>query len=1060
MCGFKQWRHVFRWTIIWLVAFGPCSFVNAQQTYISAPPVPQNEAQMQAQKAQTQSSASQSQKPGLFQRLGAALRGDDPQPTKQVPMPPANVNNQGMNTGMNTGYNNPGYNNTGYNNGMPQNYQYPTTSAQQVTPPRPNAGYDAARANTAVATPTRVFDRSASGMTQNTGGGSGMSSGSSSLQDRIRSMQQKKIFDDIDSSSEFSLNGSLDKNAGLPSPPSSDSMSIGNKTPTVKTGSSVLDRSRKSIKENSPNEKSTQVQSGDNEEMTGSRSKKPTNSISTDDDSSLSGMEIDVPKSGTDRSTGKESSDIPASPRGSTRNTDDQNQKRDPVNEKTVKSTTKETKNTPKNDAKEDVLNAPGEKNGDLSSTRQLPSAPKSDVIKNSGDVPVATPKKSFIIKRQSPVLEVQTEGPNSVIVNKESEYRFKVTNNSDSAAESVVVSVELPHWAENTQAPEVSAGSTNIVPFNNEASIFQWQIGRINPKEQETLVLHLMLRERKPFDMKVTYDFKPTTSEASIDVLQPNIEMLLEGPDEVLWGNEETYQLWIKNTGNGDAQDVKLVLAASGSEPSTAEPFLLKVGEKKKMEVVVMAKQSGNLQINVQATGPYGLSAETTKQVAVRRAELQLGIEAPEMQFVDNVIEYVITARNVGTAPAKNVEISAAVPVGTKYLSCTGNGKTDEGQTQVIWTTETIPVGGEYSCSILCEAKREGECPIEATVNAESGIHQAASGTTHVEAIADVNLKIEKPQGPIPVGTDTEYQVIVSNRGTKTAENIDVNVIFDENLDPVSVELGSNKVRFEQRQREIMFERIPALAAGQTMAYKVKARALADGNHKIQAVVRCQSTGISQTSEEISRFYSARGKTSSPGYANQTISPSPLQASPMKPLSQANERGNEVLPTSGNPQFAVSSRTNQVQTNQTLQQTPGTVQPGVMQPGVMQAAQPQPVFAVQPQVQVPPVVQPPPQQMQSQMQSSPSNPMLNRIETQQPHSPTLLSGAMQSDSASARSMNNAQTESTGSPRIPGSASTPILQGQTPRPLSQRGSLDVMTLPAPPVLNVQAPAGQ
>jgi uncharacterized repeat protein (TIGR01451 family) len=271
-------------------------------------------------------------------------------------------------------------------------------------------------------------------------------------------------------------------------------------------------------------------------------------------------------------------------------------------------------------------------------------------------------------------------------------------------------------------------------------------------------------------------------------------------------------------------------------------------------------------------------------------------------MQFVDNVIEYVITARNVGTAAAKNVEISVAVPLGTKYLSSTGNGKTDESQTKVIWTTETIPVGGEYSCSILCEAKREGACPIEAIVTAESGIHQSANGTTYVDAIADVNLKIEKPQGPVPVGTDTEYQVIVSNRGTKTAENIDVNVIFDDSLEPVSVELGSNRVRFEQRQREIMFERISTLAAGQTMAYRVKARALVDGNHKIQATVRCQSTGISQTSEEISRFYSARGKTSNQNYANQTISPSPLQASPARSLSPANE----VLPTSGNPQHTV----------------------------------------------------------------------------------------------------------------------------------------------------------
>ena len=45
----------------------------------------------------------------------------------------------------------------------------------------------------------------------------------------------------------------------------------------------------------------------------------------------------------------------------------------------------------------------------------------------------------------------------------------------------------------------------------------------------------------------------------------------------------------------------------------------------------------------------------------------------------------------------------------------------------------------------------------------------------TTVEAIADLKLMVNDPQGPLPVGKEVVYEIVITNRGTREANNIDV---------------------------------------------------------------------------------------------------------------------------------------------------------------------------------------------------------------------------------------------------------------------------------------------
>jgi len=451
--------------------------------------------------------------------------------------------------------------------------------------------------------------------------------------------------------------------------------------------------------------------------------------------------------------------------------------------------------------------------------------------------------------------LEVIPSGPKNVYVNQEANYEFRVVNNSAVSADEVVVNIEIPVWVEIAQ-PDVTLGTTAWTAVNTEMNKFVWKVGKLKPKQSATVVLRITPREAKPLNLVPWFEIQQTSMNVAIEVQQPNIEMSIEGPSEAFWGAKETYALRIRNTGNGDAKSLKLMITASGSEPENAPIDLLRAGEEYVLGLDLIPQLSGDLQIHVQASGPYGLSAEAHKQVIIHRAELDTIVEGPGFQFVGNPMEYYITTRNRGTAAARNVEIVVTIPSGTKYLSHSEGGQIVQGEhNEIVWRIDMLPPGQEYSCALLCEARREGEAVLGAQVIADTGLHSNGSATTVIEAIADVVVRIEPPINPVEVGADAEYQVTVTNRGTKTAQGIDTTIDFSQGLSPINV----TGMAAQMEPNTVYLEHVPNLGPGQTATARIKASAQTEGNHKIRATMSCQSTGTNVSVEETKYYYQRR---------------------------------------------------------------------------------------------------------------------------------------------------------------------------------------------------------
>ncbi len=386
--------------------------------------------------------------------------------------------------------------------------------------------------------------------------------------------------------------------------------------------------------------------------------------------------------------------------------------------------------------------------------------------------------------------------------------------------------------------------------------SQIHWQVGRLEAEGREKLILKIVPRESRPLDLTVKWDYKPTTSQAVIEVQEPRLVMQLDGPREVLYGRPEIYRLEITNAGNGGAENVVLSLFPMGPSqgpPATHQFGNLVAGEKKAVEVELTARHTGTLTIKVDAKADAGVEAHLAEKILVRRAGLAVAVEAPAIQYVGTDATYRIRVNNPGNAPAKNVEVTASLPPEMKYVTNVQGGLPDADHRKVTWTAESLSPGGEVVFLLTCDLHTAGSGRLNVLAKADDDVAASGDAMTRIEAIADLTLSVTDPSGPVPVGQETTYELHVHNRGTKAAENVEVVVYFSYGIEPFSAEGHQNRIGSGQ----VVFDTIPNIAPGEDLMLKVCARADAPGNHVCRAEVSCEALGTRLVSEETTHFYS-----------------------------------------------------------------------------------------------------------------------------------------------------------------------------------------------------------
>jgi uncharacterized repeat protein (TIGR01451 family) len=462
-----------------------------------------------------------------------------------------------------------------------------------------------------------------------------------------------------------------------------------------------------------------------------------------------------------------------------------------------------------------------------------------------SGDVLVA---------RKGPAINVETLGPRRISVGKESTYQVSITNSGEVAGEELTVFVSLPPWAEVLNV-ESTSGTAHANATGQAPGTVVWKLGHLEAKGHEQLALKIIPRQNRPFDLAVRWESRPLASQAMIEVQEPKLVLQLDGPREVLYGKKEVYRLKLTNVGNGNAENVSIMLMPVGggeNVPAAHKIGVLAAGAEKLLDVELTARQAGNLMIQVDARADAGVHAELAEKVLVRRANLQIDTEGPKVQFVGATATYTVRVRNTGTAQAQNVHMSIILPAGTEYVSGIEEGRLDASKRKVDWTIEAINPDAEQTSALKCTLGAAGIARVQVMAGGADDLTATSAVMTRVDAVANLALDVTDPQGPVAVGEEAIYEIRVRNRGTREAENVQVFVYFSRGIEPIGAEGAPNRLAPGQ----VLFQPIVSLGAGTEVVLKVHAKADVPGNHIFRAEAHCRPLGARLVREATNLYY------------------------------------------------------------------------------------------------------------------------------------------------------------------------------------------------------------
>ena len=461
-------------------------------------------------------------------------------------------------------------------------------------------------------------------------------------------------------------------------------------------------------------------------------------------------------------------------------------------------------------------------------------STPKS--FRQAGD-------EKILLSRNSPNLKVYTLGSRSIAVGKMATFEVHVENDGQFEANEVVIQIDLPTWVDLKKSSPTS-GTAQLKPVGPKKSQLFWKILEIAPNSDQKLTLNFIPLESRAIDFAVSWSSRPVSANAKIEVIQPELSMNLEGPKEVFYGVEEPFQLKITNNGTGTAEQMVLTLmplSPSKKNPTVHPIGSLKPGGMRKIDLGVTARQAGHILIEASLKSEGSATAKLSKKIPVRKAEVQMDVTGPQVQFIDANALYKIRLSNLGNAPAENLSIKAKLPPEIEFVQATHHGHLSKSLGEIQWDIDKLLARSEILLTFRGKLISEGIGHLKIQADeSRSDTHLTTELGVRIESVADIRMELADPKGPVPVGDEATYEIHIENRGSRLAKQIEVVAYFSQGIEPI----GAEGAKFNRGVGQVVFEPIESLVSGQKKVLKVMAKASKAGNHMFRAELYCRTLG------------------------------------------------------------------------------------------------------------------------------------------------------------------------------------------------------------------------
>lgn len=458
-----------------------------------------------------------------------------------------------------------------------------------------------------------------------------------------------------------------------------------------------------------------------------------------------------------------------------------------------------------------------------------------------------AAPGNSSVTS-ELPGIRVVTLGPDSMMIRQTKEYEIRVENRGAIDAEGVVVRAMIPNWAE-LRGEKTTQGDIEK-QGDEKGEKLVWTIKHLAAGQAEKLFVKLTAARSGDYNLDVDWTLMPRKAVAHVTVHEPQLDLTIEGPDEVVYGQSQTYKVRVLNPGDGIAPNVVFILSP-GSTPQTQRIGDIPPGKEAQFDVELTAQDLADLKIHGLATGDLDLRTEATKVIRVSAADLQAELTGPETKYQDTEAMYGLELQNVGTATSERIIASLRLPSGAEYLGGI-EGAVQRGNL-VKWEINKLSPKDKLNYEFRCNMNATGEQRFAFDAKGTAAGQTDVAISTAVESIADLVLSVNDPVAPAPVGSKVTYEITIRNRGSRAARDVNVIAQFSHGIEPLQIIGQSGEVVTGQ----VLFDAIPQINAGGQIVLKVVAEADRAGHHRFRTEVT--SGDVVLVAEEATHYMSPR---------------------------------------------------------------------------------------------------------------------------------------------------------------------------------------------------------
>ncbi|WP_337176732.1 hypothetical protein [Paludisphaera sp.] len=451
---------------------------------------------------------------------------------------------------------------------------------------------------------------------------------------------------------------------------------------------------------------------------------------------------------------------------------------------------------------------------------------------------------------RHEAVVNVEVQAPAEMNLNKTATAVIVVANTGSSDVFDVIVRDELP--------PGLKFVSSSVPPdpATAEQGLLIWRLGTLAAGASKKIPMQVTPTQVVHMDHAATVTFRAGSKARSL-VREPKLKVeVIQAPSVArqLKGKTVEYRISVTNTGDGPARDI-MVLAKLGpglrheslarSEDNSLEHPIDVLGPGDRYDLpplVVDAAAGGKQTCVVKATSAdvvfNAADAEVERSIDVIEPMIKIELAAPEKRYTDTVGQYSVTVENPGTAPARNVRVSVALPVGGrtgKLVKVPEDAVYDNKAQRLIWSIpELLPTNDPANPTskplVLPFEVRLGSVgyyEVTAEAKADGVAVERQKRSTDVQGMADLDLLVHEAKRVVDVNNTTMFLIKLKNYGTKEASAVQVEFFLSPNLQPLETSGGpEGHITKTEDKRGLCFPVIPQIAPGATVVLGIKVNA------------------------------------------------------------------------------------------------------------------------------------------------------------------------------------------------------------------------------------------